>query len=136
MTDNLEELERLLARMLPFRVEDGRDYAEVYFGAGDQTHSTQAMTMNPQDWLDLGAALPSLIATAREVEGLRAEVDRLQKQVVALCVAKQRLERACIKAAAPDFLTEAEREALHDFVKFLKSTEGTEDRAALEGKGG
>lgn len=45
-----------LRKVMPIRVEDGPDYASVYFGDGS-THSTQAMTMNPQDWLDISAAL-------------------------------------------------------------------------------
>lgn len=49
-------LEAALAKIMPIRVHDGQDYAEVYFADG-QTHSTQAMTMNPQDWLDIAAAL-------------------------------------------------------------------------------
>lgn len=43
-------------KIMPIRVNDGPDYAEVYFADGT-THSTHAMTMNPQDWLDLSAAL-------------------------------------------------------------------------------
>ena len=43
-------------KIAPIRVEDGPDYAEVFFGDGTK-HSTQAMTMNPQDWLDIAAAL-------------------------------------------------------------------------------
>lgn len=41
-----------LAVLMPIRVHDGRDYAEVFFADG-ATHSTQAMTMNPQHWRDL-----------------------------------------------------------------------------------
>jgi len=44
----------------------------------------------------------------------------------------ERLQRACIKAAAPDFMTQAERDALHDFVQFLRSTEGDEARQILD----
>lgn len=44
------------SKLLPIRVENGPDYAEVFFGDG-QTHNTQAMTMNPQDWCDLALAL-------------------------------------------------------------------------------
>lgn len=43
-------------KLLPIRVHDGPDYAEVFFGDG-KTHGTQAMTMNPQDWRDLAAHL-------------------------------------------------------------------------------
>jgi uncharacterized coiled-coil protein SlyX len=45
-----------LEKVLPIGVEDGPDYALVYFG-GDGNHSSQAMTMNPQHWLDIAAAL-------------------------------------------------------------------------------
>lgn len=54
-------LEEAAAKVLPFNVENGPDYASVYFGDGS-THSTQAMTMNPQDWFDLEAALRALLA--------------------------------------------------------------------------
>lgn len=53
-------LEGAAAKVLPFDVENGPDYASVYFGDGS-THSTQAMTMNPQDWFDLEAALRALL---------------------------------------------------------------------------
>mgnify|MGYP003449860348 FL=1 len=53
-------LEGAAAKVLPFNVENGPDYASVYFGDGS-THSTQAMTMNPQDWFDLEAALRALL---------------------------------------------------------------------------
>jgi len=50
----LRDMERALAKLSPIKVHDGPDYAEVYFGDG-KGHSTQAMTMNPQDWRDLAA---------------------------------------------------------------------------------
>ena len=53
-------LEGAAAKVLPFNVENGPDYASVYFGDGS-THSTQAMTMNPQGWFDLEAALRALL---------------------------------------------------------------------------
>ena len=49
-------LREALSKVMPIRVHNGPDYAEVYFADG-VTHSTQAMTMNPQDWLDIAAAL-------------------------------------------------------------------------------
>ncbi|MBC2668777.1 hypothetical protein ACFOON_15075 [Novosphingobium piscinae] len=52
----VEGLAEALAKIMPIRVHNGQDYAEVYFADG-QTHSTQAMTMNPQDWLDIAEAL-------------------------------------------------------------------------------
>ena len=54
--DGLERLLTALAKVMPIRVQDGPDYAEVYFSDGTN-HSTQAMTMNPQDWLDIAQAL-------------------------------------------------------------------------------
>jgi len=45
-----------LAKIMPIRVQDGRDYAEVFFADGAM-HNTHAMTMNPQDWLDISQAL-------------------------------------------------------------------------------
>ena len=55
-----EALCAALAKIAPIVVHDVRDYAEVFFSDGN-THSTQAMTMNPQDWLDLEAALRALL---------------------------------------------------------------------------
>ena len=52
---NTSALRLALAKVMPIRVHDGRDYAEVFFADGSR-HSTQAMTMNPQDWLDIQAA--------------------------------------------------------------------------------
>ena len=54
-----------LAKIAPIVVHDGRDYAEVFFSDGN-THSTQAMTMNPQDWMDIQAAYEAAIAANRE----------------------------------------------------------------------
>ena len=54
--ERLRALKVALDKVSPIRVHDGRDYAEVYFADG-ATHSTQAMTMNPQDWRDIAAAL-------------------------------------------------------------------------------
>lgn len=55
----IERVERALAKIMPISVHNGRDYAEVYFADG-QSHSTHAMTMNPQDWFDLQAAYDDL----------------------------------------------------------------------------
>lgn len=51
-----ETLAGALGKIAPIRVHNGPDYAEVYFADG-KTHATQAMTMNPQDWIDLSEAL-------------------------------------------------------------------------------
>lgn len=48
-------------RVMPIRVHDGPDYAEVYFADGT-THSTQAMTMNPADWQAIADAYAALRA--------------------------------------------------------------------------
>ena len=60
LADKIEALAETLAgaleKIAPITVHNGPDYAEVYFADG-KTHSTQAMTMNPQDWLDLSEAL-------------------------------------------------------------------------------
>lgn len=45
-----------LAKIMPINVHNGPDYAEVFFADG-VTHCTHAMTMNPQDWLDISQAL-------------------------------------------------------------------------------
>lgn len=58
MSEN-EQMRVALSKIMPINVHNGPDYAEVYFGDG-KTHSTQAMTMHPQDWLDLQAALSSI----------------------------------------------------------------------------
>lgn len=62
-------LREALAKVMPIRVHDGRDYAEVYFADG-ATHSTQAMTMNPDDWRAVQSAWevlsPAIAADARE----------------------------------------------------------------------
>ena len=60
-----EALCAALAKIAPIVVHDGRDYAEVFFSDGN-THSTQAMTMNPQDWMDIQAAYEAAIAANRE----------------------------------------------------------------------
>jgi len=57
--DAVVEALRALDKILPIRVEEGPDYAEVYFSDGS-SHSTQAMTMNPQDWRDIAKALDAL----------------------------------------------------------------------------
>ncbi len=59
--DHLAEANREIARLRealawisPIRIEDGPDYAEVYFGDSVK-HSTQAMTMNPEHWRTIAA---------------------------------------------------------------------------------
>ena len=59
LTAEVARKDEALRKVMPIRVEDGPDYASVYFGDGS-THSTQAMTMNPQDWIDISAALEAL----------------------------------------------------------------------------
>ena len=54
-----------LAVLMPIQVEAGRDYAEVFFADGT-THSTQAMTMNPQHWRDLADAYARAALTGRQ----------------------------------------------------------------------
>ncbi|SCW56428.1 hypothetical protein SAMN02927924_01389 [Sphingobium faniae] len=58
-----EALAEALAKIMPIRVHDGQDYAEVHFADGS-SHSTQAMTMNPQDWLDIQAAYDAMLSAA------------------------------------------------------------------------
>lgn len=50
-----DDLTAALAKITPIVVENGPDYATVHFGDGE-THRSQTMTMNPQDWLDIQAA--------------------------------------------------------------------------------
>ena len=58
-------LTEALAKIMPIRVHDGPDYAEVYFADG-AAHSTQAMTMNPADWQSI----------AKAHEALKAHIER------------------------------------------------------------
>lgn len=64
-TEIASRLTDALAKVMPIRVHDGPDYAEVYF-SDDTSHSTQAMTMNPQDWLDLQEAYEAARALLQE----------------------------------------------------------------------
>lgn len=61
-----EALREALAKIMPITFDDGPDYMSLYFGDGSGAHSTQAMTMHPQDWYDLQtayeAALPQSTA--------------------------------------------------------------------------
>ncbi len=61
----LREVVDALAVLMPIQVHDGRDYAEVFFAVG-ATHSTQAMTMNPQHWRDLADAYDRAALTGRQ----------------------------------------------------------------------
>lgn len=51
----MARLIEVLAKIMPISFEDGPDFMSLYFGDG-KTHISQAMTMNPQDWLDIQAA--------------------------------------------------------------------------------
>lgn len=51
----LDGLLAALAKVMPITFEDGPDYMSLYFSDGE-AHRSQAITMNPQDWLDLQAA--------------------------------------------------------------------------------
>lgn len=89
MTDNLEELERLLVKATPGPWESIAEVGvenfanSIYAPAGDWDGLLLARvdqngsTENAALIVALRNAAPSLIATAREVEGLRAEVARL-----------------------------------------------------------
>lgn len=63
MASDHDALMAALAKIMPIRVHNGPDYAEVYFADGS-SHSTQAMTMNPQDWLDIQAAYDAMLSAA------------------------------------------------------------------------
>jgi len=56
-----EAMAGALEKLSPISVQMGADYADVYFADGS-THRTQAMTMNPQDWLDLEASFSAFRA--------------------------------------------------------------------------
>ena len=57
--ERVDALVEALEKIMPISVEDGHDYASVYFTDGAK-HRTQAMTMNPQDWLDIAAAIAAM----------------------------------------------------------------------------
>lgn len=61
MSGLIERIEAALAKIMPITFDDGPDYMSLYFGDGE-THRSQAMTMNPQDWLDLQAVFDELRA--------------------------------------------------------------------------
>lgn len=54
-----------ISKIAPIVTNDGPDYAEVTFSDGVK-HSSQAMTMNPQDWLDIQAAYEAALAANKE----------------------------------------------------------------------
>lgn len=54
-----------ISKIAPIVAHDRPEYAEVTFSDGIK-HSSQAMTMNPQDWLDIQAAYEAAIAANRE----------------------------------------------------------------------
>lgn len=55
-----EALIEALAKIMPIRFDNGPDYMSLYFGS--ETHSTQAMTMHPQDWYDLQTAYEAALS--------------------------------------------------------------------------
>lgn len=57
-----------LAKIMPISIGMTPDYAEVYFSDGSGQHSTQAMTMNPQDWLDIQAAYEAILSQQQETK--------------------------------------------------------------------
>jgi len=59
VTGQHDALIAALAKVMPVRVHNGQDYAEVYFSDGTN-RSTHAMTMNPQDWQDITNAFKAL----------------------------------------------------------------------------
>ena len=83
MTDNLEELERLLEKATPGSVQRKRNhiYHDVtgslfatFLSAREDDLEPHEAAADAEVYVALRNAAPSLIATAREVEGLRAEV--------------------------------------------------------------
>lgn len=60
-----EALVAAISKIAPIATNDGPDYAEVTFSDGVK-HSSQAMTMNPQDWLDIQAAYEAALAANRD----------------------------------------------------------------------
>lgn len=65
--ERLQRLVEAVGKIIPIRVSDGPDYAEVYFSEGS-SHSTQAMTMNPRDWIDIQMAYESAALAAQQKE--------------------------------------------------------------------
>lgn len=84
MTDNLEELERLLAKATPgpWEHDSGPALNGTYHVVNDADENMICECYDGESYDEHNAALivalrnaaPSLITTAREVEGLRAEV--------------------------------------------------------------
>lgn len=61
-TGAVEALRKALAKIMPITFDDGPDYMSLYFGDGSGAHSTQAMTMHPQDWYDLQTAYEAALS--------------------------------------------------------------------------
>ena len=68
MSDEIKALVERASRLLPVVVNMTQDYAELSFG---DAHPTQAMTMQPDDWLALNEIVAALTAQADEIERLR-----------------------------------------------------------------
>lgn len=60
----VERLVKALAKVMPIRVENGQDYAEIFFADG-ATHSTHAMTVNPADWQEIADAFAAITPTSK-----------------------------------------------------------------------
>ena len=82
------DLVEAVARILPIRVHNGPDYAEVTFGDGT-SHSSQAMTMNPEAWEAIESAHRRAAAITSqpdprdaEIQRLRGEVEKLRKSMI------------------------------------------------------
>ena len=61
-TGAVEALRKALAKIMPITFDDCPDYMSLYFGDVSGAHSTQAMTMHPQDWYDLQTAYEAALS--------------------------------------------------------------------------
>lgn len=78
MSDEIKALVERASRLLPVVVNITQDYAELSFG---DAHPTQAMTMQPDDWLALNDIASALTAQADEIERLNAIARRYMEKV-------------------------------------------------------
>lgn len=63
MTPAIRALVDAVSKIMPLKVKDGQDYAEVFFNNG-----SQAMTTAPKDWDDLHQAYLAAIAELEQQE--------------------------------------------------------------------
>jgi len=86
---DIDRIRELFGRILPIETRDTPDYAELTFG----DHSTQAMTMDPQTWREIGDALPALLSEYRAQSDYARGIEdaaEVAKHEMQNCVRRQR----------------------------------------------